>query len=128
MSVERATGHSRQRDCPACGAPSVILPWFTGRRRTSVTCSNCGANLLRVLPGAAYHTLSFVTGMLAEASVFVLLGLALLQKWIWLGGLVLALVLLNLGVSSLLNARTRIEFDDTDPVSRKEVFGRWYPK
>jgi hypothetical protein len=128
MSVERATGHSRQRDCPACAAPSVILPWFTGRRRTSVTCANCGAMLQRVLPGAAYYTLSLVTGMLAEASVFVLLGLALLQKWLWLGGLVLALVLLNLGVSSLLNARTRIEFDDTDPVSRKEVFGRWYPK
>ena len=127
MSVEHATLHSRRRDCPVCGAPGVQLPLFTSRRRSPVTCTDCGTKLERVLPGAAYYSLAFFTGIVMEASGFAMLMMALFQKWLLLGGVILGLVLLNLGVSAFLNSRTRVELAEPKD-ARKDSAGRWYPR
>jgi hypothetical protein len=117
---------SRNRVCPGCGAATVTLPLFTRRRRDPVTCTNCGAKLERVLPGVAYYTLAFITGMMAEASVLVLVLLALFGQWGWIALLVGFLLVTNLGTSAFLNSRTRVEF--VDPAdARKDKPGRWYP-
>ena len=127
MSVEHATLHSRRRDCPVCGAPSVQLPLFTSRRRSAVTCTDCGTKLERVLPGVAYYSLAFFTGIIMEASVFAMLLMAFFQKWLLIGGVIVGLVLLNLGVSAFLNSRTRVEYAEPKD-ARKDQPGRWYPQ
>ena len=126
MGAEPGSRHSRRRDCPACGASTVELPWFTSRRRMPVTCTNCGVKLERVLPGVPYYSLAFVTGLVMEVSLVPMLLLALVQKWLWVAAVLVALVLLNLGVSAFLNARTRVEFADPKD-ARKDKPGRWYP-
>lgn len=116
----------RNRDCPKCGRATVSLPLFTSRRRDPVTCKNCGTKLERVLPGVAYYTLAFMTAVLAEAGFMVALVLAFFSQWAWIAALVVGFVVINLGVSALLNARTRVEF--VDPADgRRDRPGRWYP-
>ena len=127
MTVERYVWLSRRRDCPACGAPSVMLPVFTTRRRSPVTCTDCGTKLERVLPGLAYYSLSFITGMLAEAGALAVLLLGWMKEWVWIAVVVSSLVLINLAVSALLNWKTRVEFFDIKD-ARKDQPGRWYPE
>lgn len=130
MSIERATGHSRQRDCPACGAPSIVLPVFSSRRRRPVACTNCGQRLEIVYPKPWYYTLSLAAGLLVELSIIPLLFLFILQQWAWIATVVAAFAVGNYLSTAFLNARAAIQVDDDDldEVSRKEVFGRWYPK
>lgn len=130
MSVERATGHSRQRDCPACSAPSIVLKSFSSRRRRAVTCTNCGQRVEIVYPKAWYYALSLAAGLLAELSILPLLFLVILQQWAWIAVVITAFTLGNYLATAFLNARAtiRLDNDDLDEVSRKEVFGRWYPK
>ena len=117
----------RSRHCPACGAPTVNLPLFTKRRRESVTCTNCGVKLERVLPGVPYYTLSFVVAIMVEIAVLPLLFLFFARQWSWFAVVIGAAVAINLAVSAFLNARTRVEF--VDPADgRRDLPGRWYPK
>jgi len=116
----------RNRTCPACGGATVALPLLTTRRRHPVTCTNCGANLHRVLPGVPYYTLSFITAVMLEASLIPLLGLGLFRQWGWIAVLVIVLLAVNLAVSAFLNSRTRVEFADPKN-ARKDKPGRWYP-
>jgi hypothetical protein len=118
---------SRNRSCPRCAAPTVVLPWFTSRRRHAVTCTNCGARLQRVLPGVPYYTLALVTGLLSEAAILPMLIFILLGKWGWIAATVIGLMVINLGASAFLNARTRVEFEDPAD-ARKDKPGRWYPQ
>ena len=79
-----------------------------------------------MLPGVAYYSLSFVTGMMSEAAVLVSFFLVLSGQWRWIALLVGFLLVTNLGVSAFLNSRTRVEF--VDPAdARKDKPGRWYP-
>ena len=129
MSVERATGHSRQRDCPACGAPTIVLPAISSRRRRPVTCTSCGRRLEVVYPKAWYYTLSLATGLLAELSIIPLLLLLISRQWAWIATVVTGFMLVNYLATAFLNARAAVRpADDLEEVSRKEVFGRWYPK
>lgn len=64
--------------------------------------------------------------IIMESSVFAMLMMALFQKWLLIGGMLLGLVLLNLGVSAFLNSRTRVEFAEPKD-ARKDEPGRWYP-
>ena len=117
----------RNRACPKCGRATVRLPLFISRRRSPVTCTNCGTKLERVLPGVPYYSLAFVTAILTEISGVALLLLGVSRQWTWIGTLFIGIALINLGVSAFLNARTRVEF--VDPADgRRDLPGRWYPK
>jgi len=116
----------RNRTCPACSVATVTLPLFTTRRRSPVTCGNCGAKLHRVLPGVPYYTLSFITALMLEASLLPLLLLGLFRQWGWIAVVVIVLLAVNLAVSAFLNSRTRVDFADPED-ARKDKPGRWYP-
>lgn len=113
--------------CPQCGAASVTLPRFTTRRRSQTTCTSCGARLERVLPAAWYYSLRFFTGLLAEVAALAVLGLSLFGAWPWAALVMATLLLVNLGISVFLNARTRVEYADIKDARRYQP-GRWYPK
>jgi uncharacterized protein (DUF983 family) len=105
---------------------TVTLPLFTTRRRHAVTCTNCGAKLERVLPGVAYYSLSFITGVLTESAFMVLLLFVILHLWTWIAVMLTGVFLINLAASAFLNSRTRVEF--VDPAdARRDKPGRWYP-
>jgi hypothetical protein len=124
--VDHDPFQSRDRACPRCGAPSITLPWFVSRRRTPWTCTDCGAKLMRVLPGLPYYTLNFAIAILTEVSILPLLFLAFSKKWGWVIAVITSLVIINLGVSAFLNRMTRVEF--ADPADgRRDKPGRWYP-
>jgi hypothetical protein len=128
VAVAHATRFSRQKFCPHCGSASVFLPWFTSRRRSSVTCQNCATVLQAVYPVSAYYLLTLASAVISEFVLFPLILLALLRMWGWLALSVGAALLINLLASTLLHARATLRVDDRDPVSRKETFGRWFPK
>jgi hypothetical protein len=127
VTVERATEHSRQRECPACGAPSVVLPVFTTRRRSPMSCTNCGAGLSVVYHAPYYYTLALVTGLLFEMSFLPVLLLLILHEWWWLAAIFAATVAINYLASAFLNSRARVEFSEPRD-SRRDSPGRWYPK
>ena len=104
----------------------MTLPLFVSRRRDPITCSNCGAKLERVLPGIHYYSLRTAATVLQEAAVPGVIVLALFKGWVWVAVVVVALSLVNLGVSSFLNSRTSVEFADPKD-ARKDVPSRWYP-
>ena len=118
---------SRNRTCPGCGAPTIQLPVFVSRRRHSVTCTNCGARLERVLPGLPYYSLKFGTALVTEITILPLVIFGFMGKWVWIAALLLGLTLVNLGISTFLNARTRVEFADPADARQDKPF-RWYPK
>jgi hypothetical protein len=126
MAAPVDTVSPRNRSCPKCAAPSVTLPVFTARRRSPVTCTNCGARLERVLPGVPYYTLALVVGIAAQIAVLPLLWFAFVGSWGWFAMTLSGLVAINLGVSAFLNSRTRVEFAEPAD-ARKDQPGRWYP-
>ena len=125
--MDAGNAASPGRSCPHCGADTVPLPLFAGRRRSPVTCTGCGTKLERVLPGAPYYTLSFLAALMLEAALPLALLLALLRQWMWIAVIVLLLVAFNLATSAFLNSRTRIEYENIED-ARRDVPGRWYPK
>jgi hypothetical protein len=105
----------------------VTLPLFITRRRTPFTCTACGTKLERVLPASWYYTLNGMTALMAEVAGLLILLQLLLGKWPWAALVAVGTLLVNLGVSAFLNARTRVEYANIEDARRDEP-GRWYPQ
>jgi uncharacterized protein (DUF983 family) len=98
-----------RRDCPACGADTVGLSLSSVRRKRRVTCTQCGAKLEVVVPGALYGFVTLSAVILGSMLVPTLLMMMFEKRWAMTALAIALLFALILGSNEFLNRRSTVQ-------------------
>jgi uncharacterized protein (DUF983 family) len=97
-----------RRHCPACGADTVQLSLSSVRRNRRVTCTQCGAKLEVVIPGAFYSLVTLAAVILGSMLVPTLFMMMFEKRWAMIGLALALLFALIFGSNELLNRRATV--------------------